>query len=156
MTMTDDKDNPYRAAVNQKDDLFFEGAVPKEFFGPDLAELCARQSLGLSDEWEAFRWEEIHEQAIQVTLAIPTVFKSGPRKGRRKWDRKNARVFVCSLAEYHAWRERWSYSTGNCLKCRGSGRECRGWSKDKGTRYRACRVCGGTGNLAIADGDEKK
>lgn len=132
-------------------DLFVE-KPDENFFGPDLRELQAREALGLSNDWEMYRWKDLYDQAIEVGLSIPTRFERGPRKGQKKWDRKNERVFVCSYESLDAWREAWSIRTGNCLKCRGSGRQWRGWSQKEGTKYRQCPVCDGTGKRVEEDG----
>jgi len=76
------------------------------------------------------------------------VFKSGPRKGRTNWSKRDTsldRVYIFSSAELHSFQEKWSRERGLCGKCLGAGASPYKWSRDEGTTWKTCATCKGRG-----------
>lgn len=94
--------------------------------------------------WEPFRYEFIAPDSNLVTGGIPRILKSGPRKGRKTWDGKGTRVVV-TRAEIEAEKQRYAAETGNCPECYGEGEIFASWHHERGTTYKPCPHCGGTG-----------
>jgi hypothetical protein len=111
--------------------------------------------LGI-EGWTPYRWEAATGGHL-VTGAVPFgTYKSGPRKGRPRFDHKNTtdrKTVVVSDEDVKTRAERYESETGNCWNCKGTGQVVSGWSAKAGTRYKACGRCGGTGVLKPASGD---
>lgn len=93
--------------------------------------------------WEPFAWERVGEDSL-VTGGIPSLLKSGPRKGKKTWRGKGTSVVV-TRAEVDAEAARYSAETGNCAECYGEGQVFASWHHIDGTKYHPCKACGATG-----------
>lgn len=111
----------------------------------DTLAIHAREALNLPAEWVAFKYETLDRQAFRITGCIPSVYKSGPRKGKPKYGKEGEQVFICSIAEHRAWESAWCERENKCNKCFGEGELWTGWSKAEGRRTKPCPVCTGTG-----------
>lgn len=99
-------------------------------------------------DFEFFHYKVLPFDGIQLQGGVPRILKSGPRKGQKSWDRKQARITIVTAAEVEIEEKRWSSETGLCPDCLGEGQVFARWNKDTGTTYRACRTCLGTGKAA--------
>ena len=114
----------------------------------DTLALHGREKLGLADEWRTCVYETLNDQAFKITFCMQAgVCKSGPRKGKPKYDSKTKRVFICSIPEHRAWESAWCEKHDKCRRCFGEGELFVGWSAADGTRKKPCPVCNGTGRL---------
>jgi hypothetical protein len=95
--------------------------------------------------WKAYTWEACGCDSI-VTGDIPVgVYKSGKNKDRPKFKGPGRKVIV-TKAEMQEKATQYEAETGKCWDCKGTGQTWVGWSKEEGTRYRACLRCGGSGD----------
>lgn len=111
----------------------------------------ARKVVGRQG-WEPYRWslqdpEPGKMAGCYVTGSIPDgVFRSGPRKGRPRYSTPGAThtqtVFIPRDAVIEAARR--YEQTGQCWNCKGTGKVWAGWSRETGTKQRACPRCNGT------------
>lgn len=112
----------------------------------DTLAIHGREALNLSDEWHPVVYETLEGQAFKVTFCTQAgVYKSGPRKGKAKYDTKNDKAFICSIAEHRAWEAAWCERESKCRKCFGERELFVGWSSTAGTTTKVCPVCNGTG-----------
>lgn len=96
--------------------------------------------------WKWYRSDRI-TGGFLLTGCIPDgVYKTGPRKGKTKWDTKNATQVLVTREELQAEESRWQSETGKCSECQGEGRNETGWSKAEGRSYKPCQACNATGN----------
>lgn len=96
--------------------------------------------------------DEEHDgfDGIRVEVVDAPPIKQGPRAGRPNWRMAtNKQKRLISWDSLNAAADRWVERTGLCRACAGEGRTFMGWSRDDGTRYKACSPCNGTGS---ADG----
>jgi len=143
--------------MTEQKTLFDEPPVPAvdkpEPVWIDLFQLHAQDKLGVGPEWEAFMYETLEDdQHVKITLGIPTLRKSGPRKGQRKWNRKEGKVAIFSRRDHKAWCEEWSMRTGRCARCTGSGKLFKSISEKEGTKYNPCPDCSGSGKRGGTSG----
>ena len=101
--------------------------------------------------WEPYLYERCGTDGVLLTGAVPRLLKSGPRKGKKTWDRKGATSVVVIAAETDAEEAAYEARTGNCGKCFGEGEVCVGWSKDDGKKIRTCKHCQGTGKATTSE-----
>lgn len=113
--------------------------------------VIARRKLSVGPEWKWCRIEAIDKSArpnvrrdMIVEGGIPVLIKSGPRKGRPKWNRKECLTAVVTEEEIAAEAAAYEREIGKCSDCRGTKKTVLGFGKG-GTTYRECRKCGGTG-----------
>lgn len=72
------------------------------------------------------------------------VYKSGPRKGERKWVKGSDVFEFVTREDADAAMRAYETETGKCGRCK-EGQEPWGWSSTEGSRYRTCGRCKGTG-----------
>lgn len=107
-------------------------------------ESAARRKLSAPEAWKSYRWEVLAGGYL-VTGAVPVgLYKSGPRKGRPKWEGRGTKV-VLSEMEVGAEVARYIQETGNCANCLGTKEEFLSWSVTEGTKRRPCSECNATG-----------
>ena len=123
---------------------------------PDFHAMAARRVHGLPDEWKPciYQVQSDPRETIGYSLtgAVPVgVISRGPRKGRSKWPplRQLQRVII-TPADVAAATAEWVAATGLCPKCGGEGRVAWRISGGRGTEYRPCKACGGTGKAPTA------
>ena len=112
----------------------------------------ARELVGMNADWSLYRFEAVgnpNEPPMIYRLrgAVAPPFKSGPRKGKPNWSKKDPATDkeVCdSAADHRAWGAAWERRTGLCSRCGGEGRTLASSGRD-GKTYRDCRECGGNG-----------
>ncbi len=73
-----------------------------------------------------------------------TPITKGPRKGQLRWIGEENRV-VLTRADLNAQLTRFESATGDCGECYGTGKTAGRVSVTKGTSYRACKRCAGSG-----------
>ena len=110
----------------------------------DFMTICARKKLG-NAEWQWCTSERV-EGGFLVTGGVPGVYKSGKKKGRTKWPKKSEcdRIIV-TLEDRDAAIVEYEKETGKCAWCEGSGKTLSRWSRDRGSEFRQCEKCDGTG-----------
>lgn len=115
---------------------------------PDFLNIVARSKLGKGDDWRWCKWNAIAD-GYHVWGGVPRPKKSGPNKGRPKWDDPLDECLVTGreMAEAEAAYEA---STGKCRVCGGTGQQWTGWSAKSGNEYRPCTRCGATGRAPEA------
>jgi hypothetical protein len=126
---------------------------------PDFAMMAVQKMVDIPDRWTVAVWEIVNygtpAQAMQVTGAVcDVVFKSGPRKGRKNWAKRDKSTEFSVRYTERQEKEvqlQWEADTGFCHKCHGNGTAWAGWSAVNGTTYKICRRCAGTGQRP--DGD---
>jgi hypothetical protein len=96
--------------------------------------------------WEPYLYERIGD-GVLMTGGIPRILKSGPRKGRKTWDRKDSTRVVVTRAETDAEQVRYEAETGNCGTCFSKGETVVVWSAADGEKYATCKHCNGTGRV---------
>lgn len=122
----------------------------------NLFEEHARERAGMPPKWKVYRWACMPPGRpkplyFECVGAVAPPYKSGPRKGRENWKRRDPeteRTVYITPAEQDAWEAAWSARTGLCLECTGKGEKVKSWSAKEGTTYKPCRTCGGTGRNA--------
>lgn len=95
--------------------------------------------------WEPYLYERIGNDGVLMTGGVPRLLKSGPRKGKKTWDRKGGTKVIVTHSECDAEKAAYIDRTGNCGECFGKGEVTIGWSAADGTKRAACKVCAGTG-----------
>lgn len=109
-------------------------------------DVVATSKAGI-EGWEPFKWEWVGGDML-ITGGIPRLLKSGPRKGRKKWDGKGTSVVV-TRAEVEVQAARYVAETGNCPECYGSGEVFHSWNHITGTKHRPCGKCKGSGKAEV-------
>jgi hypothetical protein len=95
--------------------------------------------------WKAYKWENCDGDSI-VTGSVPDgVYSKGPRKGDPRFTGTGKRVII-SKVELETMAVAYEAETGKCWNCRGTGKTWAGWCRHKGTSYRECERCNGTGD----------
>ena len=126
--------------------------IEKPKRSPFLPELAARALCNLSDEWEMHTVESIFADesnrmtspliGTRVHLNVPAI----SRTGKKKWPpKKTDRVLIVTEAQEQEAAEKWERGHNACHRCGGDGLVFNGWNRDKGTKYRTCDRCDGTG-----------
>lgn len=104
---------------------------------------------GLPEGWRWFHVRAVDGGDSIVTGAVCTMlFKSGPRKGRPNWDKRDRstqREIVVTREQLQERRAQWERDTGKCVQCFGTKAEFASWSSIEGTKTRPCRRCKETG-----------
>lgn len=103
-------------------------------------------------KWEPFSFKAVGDRdtgGVLIVGAEPRIITRGPRKGQMSWRhiRKGDEIetFVAE-SEVRAAERAYETETGNCYECGGGGQQWDGWDHIKGTKYRTCSRCNGTGN----------
>jgi hypothetical protein len=112
----------------------------------DAMELAAAKS-GL-EGWKAYKWEKVHGGDL-VTGCVPDgTYAKGPKKGRPRFCRPVAGTrltVVVTGAELDLHAADYERDEHKCWRCKGSGEEFAGWSRDTGVRRQTCSACKGSG-----------
>lgn len=110
----------------------------------------ARRMLGItSPTWGIFQYEAIDRTGtnrglgFMVTGSETGVFKSGPRKGKRRFIGARSQCVILPFMQREQ-EARFEAETGECHACMGEGKVPHGWGPD-GTHYRPCPRCNATG-----------
>jgi hypothetical protein len=98
--------------------------------------------------WEPYLYERIGNDGVLMTGSVPRLLKSGPRKAKKTWDRKDGKKVIVTHAEMDAEKADYIVRTGNCGECFGLGQVTVGWSAKDGKKIAQCKVCNGTGKIA--------
>lgn len=106
----------------------------------------AWRKAGAITGWEPCILQRVGPDAMTVRGGIPRIRTRGKNKGHKWWDKIGDPVVVTD-AEARTERENWERTTGKCGECVGEGKVLIGWSAKEGTRFDACKTCGGTGRL---------
>lgn len=138
--------------------LFEAPESPPKKQPPDWWNLIARRERGCPEKWCWTSLETLDTtvprekaQCLVTGAVFSTLLKSGPRKGcpnPKKPDAGTQRRLVISFAEVEAFKLTWEAETGQCSQCGGGGEALAGFSSEKGSRYRTCPRCKGTGKAA--------
>lgn len=118
-----------------------------------LLEMHAREMLGMSQAWGAFRFKAMPQEAgkvlyYEVTGAVAPLVSKGSCKGNRNWkrrDRATERVANIPVADHDAWTREWERQTGKCSNCVGEGKVMARWHYKEGMTYKTCPICLGSG-----------
>ena len=117
-----------------------------------LAEMLLKTRETFPDGFEWYKYECLPHAGptlcVEFTGAVAPLLLSGKRKGRRNWkkmDRSTKRRRVVSIQDYEAFAKTWATETGKCPHCLGEAKELESISVDKGTTWRPCSKCKGTG-----------
>lgn len=124
----------------------------------DLLEECAREKVGMKEDWITYSFRCLPEhpqktELVEVVGAVVPMKTTGKEAGKPNWDKKDKttiRTAYITLKEHADFVENWQIKTGLCSKCKGSAQEFWGWSADTGPKYRPCSKCGATGKSNIA------
>lgn len=116
----------------------------------DLQSLYIQRQYGMPPGWEWCGLMQLDRNrpglGVIVEGAVPGVYKSGPRKGKKKWPpRKECQTFTVLKTEMDAFLLEWEQETGLCHKCQGEGRIIRRIFARSDDDYRTCPRCNGTG-----------
>ena len=103
----------------------------------DFWDMAARKKHGVGDNYEWFKVTHLDEGGTRVSIA-PV---SRKKNGEKKYDIKNTLTTIITDEEYKAAETEYQQQTGNCPKCKGTGKVLVGWSKAGGTRYCPCPDC---------------
>lgn len=104
----------------------------------------ARAKTGQQEpDWALFRYEAVDGGDVLVEGSFFTHFKSGKRKGCRKFAGPS-RKCVITPADRAAEMFRYESDTGHCCECGNTGQRYHGFGPD-GTRYKPCPRCNATG-----------
>lgn len=125
----------------------------------NLLEIHAREKNGLPENWCIYAWERMPPPPMQhfywqIKGAVAPPFKSGPRKGKKNWKRRDKatdKTVAITYEEHKAWLAAWEQRTGKCSNCEGDGKEWAGWSQAEGSRFRECSRCKGSGAAQTAE-----
>lgn len=100
-------------------------------------------------EWYSWQCLNDADGTVRMEGAIVVgVVQSGKRKGRKRYAPKSERIAFVTDAEMLTERRRFERETGNCAECGGDGQAIKGWDHIKGTSWRQCPLCHGTGKPA--------
>ena len=118
----------------------------------NLYEEHAREKAGLSNEWQAYRFETFPHTGealyIEVTGAVAPQKQRGKYKGRPNWrklDKSTLATIVLPMIEHTAWVRDWEARTEKCSRCVGEGQVMASYSVESGMTYKECPMCQGTG-----------
>ncbi len=111
-----------------------------------IREVIAASKLGNPAGFEFYRWEVVGPDAVMLTGCVCSgaIYTNGKRKGRKKYD-GTPMTAVVTDAEEAAAKTRYQAQSGNCPECMGDGKEFAAWHFERGTTWRDCRACKGTG-----------
>lgn len=118
-----------------------------------LLELHAIEKYALPENWSSYRYECFPKTCgetlyYQLTGMVAPPKTKGPNKGRPNWkngDRNTKFVCIIPVSEHEQWLKTWELKTGKCSGCEGTGKALAQWSVIKGSEYRECSKCKGTG-----------
>lgn len=116
-----------------------------------LLEIHAKESIEVPENYEVVKYETINKNIFKVTFCeIIGSYKSGKKKGKIKFNRKNEIIFTCSVQEHRDWEKVWSKKTGTCYRCTGKGQTIkRVYKVENEDEYKrefiVCSVCNGSG-----------
>jgi len=115
-------------------------------FGEYLRELHA-----LPKNWEASGFEFVPDlDAVKVDgLLVEHRFGSGLLKGRPNYKKctNGRRTFYVLKKDIEAWEAKREQTTGECMRCNGSGKRLSRWTKTEGSVYVVCSRCQGAGKV---------
>ena len=112
----------------------------------------ARRKVSGPEGWKVCRWERIGTgNDLLVEGGVPRLLESGPRKGKQTWRDVLIQKAVVTGDEIDAEHARYESTTGKCGDCYGTGEVFASWSVAKGTTFRECKRCGGTGERGSSD-----
>lgn len=119
----------------------------------DLLEECAREKVGMGEDWMAYKMECLphHPQPTELVIVIGAVVPlktTGKHVGKPNWskmDKSTVRTAYIALKDHADWVAQWEEKTGKCSACKGSGQEFAGCSVERGAWTRPCSKCGASG-----------
>lgn len=106
-----------------------------------------RSKLGLPEGWEVYAFNTKHRMSktdalVEVRGCVPTTFKRGPRKGKKKYEGGTEDLTThIVVSDVERWLLEREEKQGICARCYGSNEEWIGWSRDGGTKTVPCRRC---------------
>ena len=120
----------------------------------------ARDLLGLDDGFHLSAWKSLDipkRPAGHPMNRMRIEMMECPRleDGTLAWpcaDLKSRKSVTFTNAEHEAWTLEWERRTEKCSLCHPGhpGEEWIGWSKDEGSKFRACPRCKGTNQSPAA------
>jgi len=131
----------------------------------DIIVAHLRKTHDLHEEWDAFKFEHLHNEPIpgkpytpqlfgtKFTGAVAPRFVRGKKKGWRNWskmEKSTVGSFILTPAEVDIIYKTWEKETYKCSKCCGYGIRITGWSKAEGDRHSTCKACSGTGEAQVS------
>jgi hypothetical protein len=92
-----------------------------------------------------------------VTMSWECIPFDGPTEGVRivvvddniNW--RNPETVLVDARDEAEEKARFERETGKCHICGGDGQEWRGWDRETGHRWRACKRCSGTGAVPLPE-----
>jgi hypothetical protein len=123
-------------------------AAPATF---DQYNYAAQRVKGVPEAWHWSCLKSLgeigpnNETVIEIKGGIPSIYKSGPRKGQRKLS--EADTFLITTGDVEREALHWESVTGSCWKCSGSGQVITQFSV-RGNTYGPCKRCEGTGKAS--------
>ena len=116
----------------------------------DLLEVHAKESIEIPEGYEIVKYETINRNIFKITFAKVSEYKSGKKKGKPKFEKKDRIIFTCSIQEHRTWEKQWSKKTDICYYCTGKGQTLkRVYKLENENEYRrefiTCSICNGSG-----------
>jgi len=113
----------------------------------NLLEEHGREKAGLEASFRLAVWEDLRDEGFN---GCRLEFMVAPLKpnGRVNWrlaERDTAKHVYVADAEHGAWLIEWSKRTGKCAGCAGDGKQFERWHHERGTTFKTCPDCGGSG-----------
>lgn len=136
-----------------------DGYGPHRGHAFDAISAACRKKINAPAEWRWYSWEVMDRKnpensPVSIEGAVPI----GVRKdGMPKWPaRKLCDRLVLYKADVDAAKLEYEQQSGKCSECVEGHYAC-GWSADRGTKYRPCSRCNGTGSaLSVLPHDPKE
>lgn len=113
----------------------------------DFIDTAAKKKLGINDESIKTVSIEAITGGLLVYVCNTSLYKSGPRKGKIKYDTKTKRPVLLTTSDLKEVRDAYEAETKNCASCKGTGQSWCGWSEAEGNRYKPCKDCDGSGKV---------